>query len=526
MIGLSVATVFNKTRIWLLALSAVLAGSLASEPALANYAQAQGFFARRDYGNAASSFFAAYGAPRNNAEKVKAEWGLAQSLQQLGFYYSASKYYSVIVRRGPRDDNPWFRKALEELGNINSAMSLGQSHVVQLFKTKIDPAAVPGPARGFYFYYLGIEAFNKRRFEEAAANFRRVPSGSPYYTKALFHLGVVANLSWSHSDAIRNFESVRSGARSDDEGGAWLREQANLNIARVYYETKRYRESIQYYAQLPRESDNWLEAIFEASWAFFLMQKHNNTLGNIHTLHSPFFDNRFFPESYILQSITFLRLCRYKEVKNSLQGFKGRYKPVFQDVKSMLDQHSENPKGFFRLTFDYKVGTLDKYKNAWSILDALSRTDIFKEAGNTIRFSDNEISRLSRYGGRWNSSGLTDELKNFLNKKKAAAVGDAGRRLYDKGASFYAYLKELSDQTQLINAEMVLGRVDAMRARLKVGTAEKRAQFIGGMQSLNVGQDLEYWPFEGEYWEDELGGYVYNLESKCSAGKDEKEKGN
>ena len=463
-------------------------------------------------------FFQAYGFPKNAAEKMKAEWGLAQSLHRLGLLYSASKYYSMIVRRGPRNSNPFFRKALEELGNINSTMSLGQSHIVQLFRARIDPANVPGPARGFYFYYLGIEAFNRRRFEEALGYFRRVPSGSPYHVRAVFHLGVVSNLAGQHSQAINFFESVRNSARRDEEG-EWLREVANLNIARVNYEVKRYRESIQYYAQIPRDSDNWLDAIFEAAWAFFLMQKHNNVLGNIHTIHSPFFENRFYPESYILQSITFLRLCRYNEVKDSLRGFRDRYRPVFQDVKGMLDQFNGKANGFFRLIYDYRVGSLDRYKRAWSILDALSRTDVYREAGNTIRFSDVEISRLSRFGGRWSSSGLQDELKSFLNKKKAAAVADAGRRLYDKGASYYAYLKELSDQTQLINAEMVLGRVDAMRAKLKVGTSDQKANFIGGMQTLNVDQDLEYWPFEGEYWEDELGAYVYNIDSSCAADK-------
>jgi hypothetical protein len=34
-----------------------------------------------------------------------------------------------------------------------------------------------------------------------------------------------------------------------------------------------------------------------------------------------------------------------------------------------------------------------------------------------------------------------------------------------------------------------------------------------------LNQTLEYWPFEGEYWEDELGFYVYNLDSLCRAGK-------
>lgn len=495
----------------------LLAFCLAAEPAFANYRAAAAYFARRDYMRAASAYFQAMGYPKGRGEKEKAEWGLAQSLQRLGFYYSASKYYSVIVRRGPKRNNPFFTKAMEELGKINSTISLGQSHVVQLFKTRIDSGAIPGAARGFYFYYLGIEAFNRRKFEQANSYFAKVPSGSPYYVRALFHLGVISNLRGSHSKAIGYFERVRSGAPRD-EAGMWVREQSNLNIARVNYETKRFRSAIQAYAQIPRNSDNWLQALFEAAWTFFMMQKHNNTLGTIHTLHSPFFENRFFPESYILQAITFLRLCRFPQVKASLARFKGRYKGVFDDLRRLLDQHQSNSKGFFKIVYDYRVGSLNEHKRAWAILDSLSRTDVYKEAGNTIRFSDNELGRLSRYSSAWGSGGLSDELQGFLRNKKAAAVKDAGRRLYDKAAGYYAYLKELSDQTNLINAEMVLGRVDALREKLKVGSADKKANFIGGLQELNIGQDLEYWPFEGEYWEDELGGYVYNLESKCNAG--------
>jgi len=496
-------------------LSLILAVTLAAEPALANYRAASAYFARRDYIDAASAYFQAYGYPKGAGEKEKAEWGLAQSLQKLGFYYSASKYYSVIVRRGPNRSNIFFTKALEELGKINSTINLGQSHIVQLFKTKIDPAQVPGPARGFYFYYLGIEAFNRRKFEQAFSFFQKVPSGSPYYNKATFHLGVVSNLRGSHSKAISYFERARAGAGNSDNG-AWVREQANLNIARVNYEVKRYRSAIEYYAQIPRDSDNWLEALFEAAWTFFMMQKHNNTLGTIHTLHSPFFVNRFFPESYILQAITFLRLCRYKQVKVSLGKFKTRYKGVFDDLNKLLEHYRSDPQKFFKLVYDYRVGSLNEYKRAWAILDSLSRTDVYKEAGNTIRFSDRELAQLSRYSAKWGSNGLNDELASFLRNKKTAAVKDAGKRLFDTASGYYAYLKELSDQTIGINTEMVLGRVDALRAQLKVGTADKKANFIGGLQALNVSQDLEYWPFEGEYWEDELGGYVYNIESLCS----------
>ena len=485
--------------------------------AFANYAQAQALFQKGDYGNAANGFFQSYTSAKSAQEKIWSEWGLGQSLQKMGYLYSASKYYSVIVRRGPAASNPYFKKAFEELGVINSTVSLGQSHVVQLFKTKIDAASVPGPSRGFYFFYLGVEAYLQKKFEVAGSYFRRVPANSPYYTKALFHLGVISNLSGSHSRALRYFENVRSNLKNSDSDSRWIEESTAMNMARVYYETKRYREALQYYSQIPRDSDNWLEAIFESGWAFFLMQKHNNTLGNIHTLHSPFFENRFYPESYILQAITFLRLCRYDEVKKSMVLFKNRYKSAFQDMRTLLTQYSGDTRGFFKVVYDYRVGSLNKYKSVWEILDALSRTDFYREAGNTIRFTDNEIGRLSNEKGRWAGSGLVEDLTQFLQKKKQLSTQDSGNRLYDKAKGYYSYLKELSDQTQLINAELVLGRVDAFRKQLNVGAADPRVQFIGGMQPLEVGAELEYWPFQGEYWEDELGGYVYNIDSKCGA---------
>ncbi len=489
----------------------------------ADYRKARQLLDSKDYTGAASAFFQGYSSPKDEGERLKAEFGLAQSLQKAGFFYSASKFYSIIVRRGPKGNNPFFKSALEELGNINSAIAIGQSQIVQLFRTKIDPSSVPGPARGFFFYYQGIEAFSNKKFEIAKSYFQRVPSNSAYHMKALFHEAVVTNLIGEHERAVALFEKVLN-ASEPGEAGELVRESANLNIARIYYETKRFKEAFQYYAQIPRDSENWLQAYFEAAWAFFMLQAHNNVLGNIHTLHSPFFENRFFPESYILQAITFLRLCRYNEVKRSLLGFKDRYQPVFSDVREIMKTYQNNPRGMFRLIYDYRLGSLKKYENANAILDSVSRTDVFKEANNTIRFSDRELARLQQLKSRWGSSGLAQELETFLEQKKSVAIVDAGRRLIDKAQTSFTYLAELSNQTKFINLELLAGKVDQLRAKLGVEQGGKKVNFIGGLQPLNLTQDLEYWPFEGEYWEDELGGYVYNINAKCSEDKKESKK--
>lgn len=487
-----------------------------SSPALANYQTAQQLMARRDYVGAAAQYFQAYSTPKSGQEKIFSEWGLGVSLKSLGFYYSASKFFSNIVRRGPGPNNPYFRRALVELATINGTVALGHTHIIQLVRgAGVAPENIPGQARGFYFYYIGSEAFNQQKFERAADFLKKVPSGSAYYAKAQFHLGVIANRAGAHSRAISYFESARSGSGAD----AWVKEQANLNIARVHYETKSFSQALRYYAEIPRESDNWLQAIFESAWAFFLMAKHNNVLGNIHTLHSPFFETRFFPESYILQSITYLRLCRYEKVDESLGGFKERYKPVFKDLANLLSDYKTKENDMFKLVYDYRSGSLNRYKSAWSILDSLSRSDAYKESSRAFRYSDAEIARLNGMGGKWGSTGLTEDLKDFLNKKKQVARADSGKKLYDQAAASFEYLRTLSNQTKLINADRLEGSIDSIRRNLNVTQANDRKVFIGGLQPLEIDQQLEYWPFDGEYWEDELGYYVYNIDDACGMQK-------
>lgn len=502
-----------KLRSHILALAAGFTW-LSADVSFADYKQARAYFAKKDYVRAAAAYHEVLEKTENKGDKRKSEWGLAQSLHKEGLLYSASKYYSVIVRRGREEDNPFFRSALEELGNINARLSLGRSHIVQLFKTDIRLSDVPGPARGFYFYFKGVEAFQAKSLETAEKYFSMVPSGSAYQLGALFHEGVIANLKGRHPRSIAVFEKVLAGSRDRPEGRE-LQEMALMNMARVNYEIKRFAEAISYYGQIPRSSDNWLDAIWEASWAFFFMEKFNNTLGNIHTIHSPFFENRFYPEAYILQSITFLRMCRYDQVKESMRRFKDRYQPVFGDVKGMLNRFKGDPKGFFKFVYDYQNGSLNNYRKAEEIIKKLSLVDAFKETLDTIRFTDRELDKLKDYR-EWQASGLLDSITSFLESKKSSAVLDGGQRMYKEATTYYNELTDLSNQTKLIVAEMQLGKLASLRALIKVGEEDKKTEFIGGMQKLNINQTLEYWPFEGEYWEDELGFYVYNMPSKCS----------
>ena len=448
---------------------------------------------------------------------------MAESLRKAGFPYSAAYFYSRIVAQGGQND--FFRFAMDALGDINSEYPLGRAAISGIFSTKVSPLQIPPGARGFYFFYKGLEAFDAgndtrlegtRSLSAAKAEFERVPSGSPYYARAQYYLGVISTTLKESDAALASFSRVVRTATSDS-----LRQLGTMNIARVYYERKDYRRAFSYYAQIPRDSDLWLQTLFEGAWAFFMIQKHNNSLGNIHTLHSPFFVNRFFPETYILNSITYLRLCRYSSLKDQLKAFQERYKPTFTDLNNLLKKYNKNNESFFKLIAQYRAsGRMDEYQAATEVVDYVSRSDSYKEAAAVVRGLDRETAVLRGSGSQWELSGLADALRTSFKQRRSATLRVSGQVLFSQAVQQFRYLQDLSDQTRLINLEMLSGRTDQLRARFNSETITADGiQWGEGMRPLNLKQELEYWPFEGEYWEDELGGYVYNIDSQCKTAK-------
>lgn len=71
--------------------------------------------------------------------------------------------------------------------------------------------------------------------------------------------------------------------------------------------------------------------------------------------------------------------------------------------------------------------------------------------------------------------------------------------------------------------ELLAQREQANYLKVEIVTGEK--ELIEGQKGLppkrvvdvetSVGENYHFWPYAGEYWEDELGAYVYTTESSC-----------
>lgn len=494
-----------KKKVWLLLIFVLNLSSLA----FAGMKEGHDFYSKEQYVEAANEF---YGVSKSSTSGDSSLWFLAMSLKKLAMPYSAAYMFNQIIQK--QSDSELVKKSFFEIYDVNMEYDLGQDFMMQILEKNESRLNDSSKLSNLYSYYKGIQSFDRKNYDEATTFFEKIGEKSDLYAKSLFYRGISENSRGEPGKGLKFFLKISSLENIPNRD--WILEQAHLNIARSYYELKEFVKAIEYYSKIPRDSDNWLTAIFEASWAFFLMERPNNTLGNIHTIKSPFFENRFFPEAYILEAITYLKMCRFDKVKEILKSFNLQYGPTLKESRQFLAALSKDSKLLFRLAYDARVDALSDFKSQKTILDSLSRTDAYKQAMHLVQNADSEIKKMEAQ-----SPGLVADLgadlKKFLAGKKSKIIDQTSTDLKGQYDYYHGYLFDLQEQTKLISAEMLLGKIDSLKEELSIGRTSKKQVFIGGMQALRIGQDLEYWPFEGEYWEDELGGYVYNVESLCSS---------
>src|SRR5205814_8712958 len=126
--------------------------------------------------------------------------------------------------------------------------------------------------------------------------------------------------------------------RRGDAAAAERRDKAYLQLARLAYQRGDDALATTLYDRVGRGAPQWLDALFEASWAHFRRGEDERALGNLLTLHAPFFQERFFPESFVLKALVLYENCRYADARAALADFQRRYQPLHDGLAQALPQ--------------------------------------------------------------------------------------------------------------------------------------------------------------------------------------------
>ncbi|MBC7396061.1 MAG: tetratricopeptide repeat protein [Bdellovibrionales bacterium] len=232
------------------------------------------------------------------------------------------------------------------------------------------------------------------------------------------------------------------------------------SMGRALYGSRRYEEALKVYQWINPKYPFFVQVLFEKMWAAFKAGRVDMALGAIASQRSAYFSKYLAPESYLVQTYLYRKLCRDDDQKQVVNEMK-EYEALLSKPDAVLPPISD-------------VNTL--------VLTQL--------ANQPLRDSDN----IKLYSVNVREHEQT-EIKNALKKQSEM------RRT-----------KTLNDLKTVIAYQQLSGQADSKTVLKPVESMKSRDDLLK--------QNLEVWPADSaEEWMDELGKHVLIGESLCKQQK-------
>jgi tetratricopeptide (TPR) repeat protein len=358
----------------------------------------------------------------------------------------------------------------------------------------------------------------KEHVEAAGRMIMRVDTKSKWGARAKFLEALVLYKQGKPNDALEAFKSVvRETKGLDTIRASDLREQAFFQLARAHFGAQQPSFSIFYYNKVDRDSYAWLDALYEASWAEFRLGNYEKALGNLLTLHSPFFLEEYYPESLILKAVVYYENCRYVEAKDILTAFLKRYEPVLEELKRLTtrDQPAEQ---YYEILANIRTGELAESEKAKTdilaqILTLALKDEELRRLDQSYREVDGELRSFASQSGGFAGSELATRLDDGLSTVRLRLSQEAGKAVKRR-------LEQEREAIRLLIEQAI--RIDIETSRAEQERIESKLREVQSNPAYRENEFIEWtddeklvWPFQGEYWRDELGTYELTLANTC-----------
>ena len=315
--------------------------------------------------------------------------------------------------------------------------------------------------------------------------------------------------------AVQSFQRAIV-ATEENESAPEVRDLAYLALARIAYRIGDYDAAIYYYRKVPQGSRKAAQSFYESAWVYFLKGDYSRALGTFHALSSPYFRHYFYPEMWILEATTYMNLCHFDRTQLALQRFEQEVMPLITPLESFLTK-TTRPEDYYAAVVALSRGE-KRYELPQQLLSSILANVEFYNLYRTVKQIESEQGRLQRSGAQLGEFGtqLMDKLRR-LRQERILEIGHTTRLILGD------VLKELQKfRTKYIEIGIDLEDLKAEWIEEKARaaeTGEDATQEAGDAEASGsvsiVGSDRWRWPFEGEYWADEVGSFRSTIRDQC-----------
>ncbi|MEW6056970.1 MAG: hypothetical protein AB1540_10180 [Bdellovibrionota bacterium] len=375
--------------------------------------------------------------------------------------------------------------------------------------------------RNHFFYFLGKDALLKDEPQKALQALAKVSSGSGIMAQAAYVRGAAYAILNQHDNAAGSFKTCRRMAdRAEARSRHFKKEYLDLearctaSLARAYYQRGSHEASEEVYDEIPKASFVWTDVLFEQAWNAYAKGDYNRALGKLVTYRSPSLNFVFNPEVDILRAQSFLSLCAYEDVNKTVNEFNDQYAGVGLQIKNLLLKNESDFTAFYGIAKQAYSRKLHNQNLLTRALNRFIRGPYFAGMMYQERNIRRELSLVQRLANQRGQGRFSAFLEKVLNWRTKTVRILGGVFVRNSLADLYQDMIANFDKMSFIKLEMLKHSKQRLE-RKALMSEDENGVLKRGASGIDRKDYQYFWTFNGEFWLDELGDYVFALESQC-----------
>ena len=439
---------------------------------------------------------------------------IAHELYKSKYYFSATLFARKHITRG-QGHSQKFEKLVESLilkTGATSFYDLEERHLRKYKSTSL-------------LFILGLKSFNQKKYRKAQFYLKQIPQAHRFSPESRFIRGSSLNFLNQFKMAQKEYGKCEEIAEKYEKKArkkqlrryfAIIRETCTIHKARLLFKQRKLPEALEAYEKIPKTSYRWPYILLEKAWTSYSLGDYNRTLGTLVTYKSPLLKDYFLPEVEVLNSLSYFRLCLWKDSLLITDKYYKIYKPRSDALREILIPHKRSSTYFFK-TLKYRKPE----KGVKNIFINNLKTQIGKKVKyNLDYFHYQKAKNEFRFLKKKVRNEFNIILNQYLMEVLLLRIKLLNHYVKKEMFRFINDINRFSYELLNIKLEILSLKRDFAYEDKKLISHRSR----GSLENVRRSSERHFYHFEGAFWADELGEYSFGLKSNCKIKIKEKEK--
>ncbi|MCB0340722.1 MAG: hypothetical protein H6626_08875 [Pseudobdellovibrionaceae bacterium] len=261
----------------------------------------------------------------------EANYHLGKCAHEMGFHSEAVNRLTKVIAA---EDADYGAGAVESI--VDQLPKEYEVEVGQLLEGLKNKSLITAKAQDIANYIMAKSNYRRDRFKTAQTFAEKVSTSTDLYAHAQYLAAISQYSRGNATEAAKMMASTRDWMTRSGHNDPKLESLIAINLGRIHFRKNEFKTADLEYRKIAKNNSFWIQGLIELGWTQLQMGDFAGAIGNMYSLHSPYFRYVYQPESYVVRTIGYINICQFGDAYRTLTQLERQHNSWLASADSFI----------------------------------------------------------------------------------------------------------------------------------------------------------------------------------------------